>query len=94
MKNNRTFFFIIGSYFALLGLFHFVRMALEWKIIIVGAERDYEIITLVSAICILFSVFVIYYIAKNWKIEKKTKPKITTGEEENNEKEQSPTNSI
>ncbi len=80
MKSEKILFIIIGIYFLLSGLFHFARLALGLDIIV----GDNYIDTMVSAICVLFSVFIIYSIVK---IQKNTKEKLNKGNVIKQEKE-------
>lgn len=75
MKNNKLFTLTILFYFIIVGAFHFLRLALDWKIIIVSSQRDYSLSTLISAICFLFSVFMIYWLYNVKKNEKKIEVK-------------------
>ncbi len=60
MKNNKIFLHIVIFYFVVSASFHFLRLGLDWKLIVVGNQSDYSISTLISAICILFSLFMVY----------------------------------
>ncbi len=75
MKNNKLFTSTVLFYFIIVGAFHFLRLALDWKIIIVSSQRDYSLSTLISAICFLFSVFMIYWLFNVKKNEKKIEVK-------------------
>jgi hypothetical protein len=72
MKNNKIFLSIIICYFIASASFHFLRLALDWKLIIIGEQNDYSVSTLISATCILFSVFIVY-LAYKFKIKEKVK---------------------
>jgi len=80
MKNSNSFLYIIIIYFIISAGFHFIRLALDWKIIIVGSQNDYSISTLVSALCVLFSVFAVFWTYKLKKGNGK-KVKININEE-------------
>ena len=58
MKNNKIFLYLIGFYFIVSGIFHFVRLALEWDIII----GDYYLRPWASAVAIVFAALVIYQV--------------------------------
>ncbi len=58
MKNNKIFLYLIGFYFIVSGIFHFVRLALEWDIII----GDYYLRPWASAVGIIFASLVIYQV--------------------------------
>lgn len=75
MKNNKLFTSTVLFYFIIVGAFHFLRLALDWKVIIVSSQRDYSLSTLISAICFLFSVFMIYWLFNVKKNEKKIEVK-------------------
>ncbi len=67
MKNNKVFLPFIVVYFALSGIFHFVRLAFEWDIIV----KNYYLRPWMSAACILLAVFVIYWIYRIKKTSNK-----------------------
>jgi hypothetical protein len=71
MKNNKIFHITIFAYFVIVGAFHFIRLALDWKIILVTSQKDYSLNTLVSALCFLFSAFMIYWVYKQKKKDNK-----------------------
>jgi hypothetical protein len=73
MKNNKIFLHLLTFYFMASAIFHFLRLALDWKLIIVGNQSDYSVSTLISAICILFSAFMVYLV---YKFKKKDSKKI------------------
>ncbi len=73
MKNNDPLLYIIILYFIISAGFHFIRLAFDWKIIIVGNQKDYSISTLISALYVLFSVFVIY---QTYKLKKGNDKKV------------------
>jgi amino acid permease len=83
MKNNKAFLHIIIFYFIASASFHFLRLALDWKLIIVGDQSDYSVSTLISAICILFSVFIVY-LAYKFKKKDSKKIEVDIKEEEKN----------
>jgi hypothetical protein len=87
MKNLKIFQFIVIFYFIFSGFFHFLRLAFDWKIIIVGNQRDYSVSTLVSALAFLFSVFIVFWI---YRIKKEEQKKIIVNniEETNKEEEE------
>ncbi len=66
-------------YFTLMGLFHFIRLALNWDLVIIRGEEVYSIHTLGSALYFLFSILVVYLIIKAKKEDKKIE--ISTEEE-------------
>lgn len=73
MKNNKLFLWLVICYFVFSASFHFLRLALDWKLIIVGDQNDYSVSTLISAVCILFSVFMVYLA---YKLKNKERNKI------------------
>lgn len=60
---NKVFFGIVGFYFAIFGVFHFVRLAFGWEIIV----ENYSVPTLTSGIYFIFGIFMIYLSYKNIK---------------------------
>ncbi len=86
MKNNKAFLFVITAYFILLGTFHFLRLAFGWEIRISGERFDHSVINLVSAICILFSALVIYWIYR-LKKENQKRVKVVSQNNETVEEE-------
>jgi len=62
-----------------MGLFHFIRLALNWDLVIIRGEEVYSIHTLGSALYFLFSILVVYLIIKAKKEDKKIE--ISTEEE-------------
>jgi hypothetical protein len=75
MKNNKIFHLTIVVYFITVGAFHFIRLALDWKIILVTSQKDYPLNTLASALCFLFSAFMVYWVYKQKKQDKKIEVK-------------------
>ncbi len=54
---NRIFFTVIALYFVVSAIAHFTRLALGLDVMI----GDYELPTIVSGICVIFSVFIVYW---------------------------------
>ncbi len=67
MKNKKIFLGVIVFYFAVSGILHFLRLAFEWDVFI--GERYVN--SMISALCILFSAFVIYWAYKIKQSDKK-----------------------
>ncbi len=70
MKNMKLFLSVIGAYFAFSGVFHFIRLALEWDLIIHRAGGPYNVHSIFSAISILFATGIIYWSYKMKRSEK------------------------
>ncbi len=60
MKHKKIFLIIIAAYFLFSGIFHFIRLAFDWSIIV----GDEIIPSWVSALAILFSIFLVYWILR------------------------------
>ncbi len=84
MKNMKLFLSVIGAYFAFSGVFHFIRLALEWDLVIYRAGGPYNIHSVFSAMSILFAIFIVYWVYKIKKNEKEV-VKVTTNEERDEE---------
>ncbi len=63
---NKIFLIVVAIYFTLTGLFHFWRLAfgLDYSV------GSYEIPTIFSAICFLFSILIIFLVVKIIKKER------------------------
>ncbi len=63
---NKIFLIVVAIYFTLTGLFHFWRLAfgLDYSV------GNYEIPTILSAICFLFSILLVFLAIKIIKREK------------------------
>ncbi len=69
MKNKKLFLGIIVTYFGVSGILHFLRLAFEWDIFI--GERYVN--SMISALCILFAVFIIFW---SYKIKQEDKKRV------------------
>ncbi len=65
-----------------MGLFHFVRLALDWDLIIMRGEEMYNIHTLGSAVYFLFSIVVVYAIVRARREDKRVDVGIEEEDEE------------
>ncbi len=65
------FFLVIGLLFALISVFHFSRLALEWEIVI----NEWLLPGWVSGLVVIFGIFISYWSFKLKKILKKDSDK-------------------
>ncbi len=79
MKNKKLFLGIIAAYFGVSGVLHFLRLAFEWDIFI--GERYVN--SMISALCILFAAFIIFW---TYKIKQEDKKKVRVEVVEDNRK--------
>ncbi len=61
MRHKKIFLIIIAAYFLFSAIFHFMRLAFDWGIVV---GEEIIVPTWVSALCILFSIFIVYWIIK------------------------------
>ncbi len=79
-KTNKMLLIIVSLYFVLSAVLHFLRLTFSWDFVV----GEYEVSTIISGACIIFSIIVAFFLIKMIRGDKKKKTEVVEEETDNN----------